>query len=134
MTRHIQPADNYDALLVQFRALISLRDSMEKTLIHYREKDYSLSQPVLEKLEEDLESEREMNHLLTQELAEVRGWQPIDTAPKNGSNFLVYLPKAKKRSFAAAYYQDGRYLHDRAGNSIVASHWMPLPACPKDTD
>jgi len=63
-------------------------------------------------------------------------WQPIETAPKDGSNFLVYLPKAKKRNYAAAYYDVSSsgifFLHDRAGVWLhnKATHWMPLPPPP----
>lgn len=66
--RTIIPADNYDALLTQFKALITLNSCLEEQISFYRDKDYSLSELRLNALESQIESEREMNAILTREL------------------------------------------------------------------
>jgi len=66
--REIIPADNYESLLRQFSALKSLNFYLEEQLTFYRNKDYTLSELRLKSLESQLESEKEMNAILTREL------------------------------------------------------------------
>jgi hypothetical protein len=74
------------------------------------------------------------------------GWQPIDTAPKDGTRVLVYgqrgdvidigswrgcgryRPRTKQRSayFEKAWGADGSHIF-----SPQPTHWMPLPDAPK---
>lgn len=70
-------------------------------------------------------------------------WQPIDTWPCGvGDLFLVYVPSAKRRKVtmsdgrtsAERWFVVGGYtVFDDRGNSVKATHWMPLPA-PPDAD
>lgn len=62
------PDNSYEGLKRQAFAMSNLVDSLEKQLSHYRSKDYELSERRLAKLEENLESEREMNAKLTEEI------------------------------------------------------------------
>lgn len=57
-------------------------------------------------------------------------WQPIDTAPKDGSDVLLYA------DFCYTAFWDGSFRGwvDNARGSlwpIPATHWMPLPEAPK---
>lgn len=66
------------------------------------------------------------------------GWQPIETAPMDGTMFLAY----RRGSFAAAYRvpRDDCEMWCFGGMSaavehspgIKPTHWMPLPQPPKD--
>jgi hypothetical protein len=56
----------------------------------------------------------------------VPGWQPIETAPKDGTLVLLYLPDGL---MACRRWQDN---HWRGWDSEDATHWMPLPAAPGD--
>lgn len=59
------------------------------------------------------------------------GWQPIETAPKDGSHFLAYEPTGDM--YRAAYGRDD-VLHAFCGQPVVYSpeptHWMPVPVSP----
>ena len=54
-------------------------------------------------------------------------WQPIETAPKDGTHFLAYEPCGDM--YRAAYHQDG-YIMAFGGQPVVdtpePTHWMPL--------
>lgn len=63
------PSQEYKVLLRQANALNSLVGSMEKELSVLREKVKSTDSYALERLKAELESEREMNAVLTGELA-----------------------------------------------------------------
>jgi len=70
---------------------------------------------------------------------ELEGWQPIDTAPRDGSTMLIttqwgvmfvgywYIPSEKEAS--EPYWRP-------VGTRIAAkpSHWMPLPNPPANKD
>jgi hypothetical protein len=66
-------------------------------------------------------------------------WQPIDTAPKNGTGIIVfYYPKA---GMAFAFWDGEDFLEVSVASGIVGvakqykpTHWMPLPAPPKKGD
>lgn len=75
-----------------------------------------------------------------------KGWQPISTAPKNGTAVLVYPPTWAGRGCSMAQYESDRYAakprpywsRDDAFGKIGYSrnkpptHWMPLPAGPAE--
>lgn len=69
-------------------------------------------------------------------------WQPIETAPKDGTNLLLYLPESEKRPIVVGYYsiplghEDESYWFEVEGDGgfmidVPATHWMPLPEPPK---
>lgn len=63
------------------------------------------------------------------------GWQPIETAPRDGAIILVGFSKSE--TLAIAYWEDGFWFDDADDCAYIGSgptHWMPLPAPPgKDT-
>ncbi len=61
-----------------------------------------------------------------------REWQPIETAPKDGTDILIFT---SYESFYVASYDDvfrapWRIRNDEGLNEHVPTHWMPLPAEP----
>lgn len=72
-------------------------------------------------------------------------WRPIETAPKDGTRILIYYaaPGASvKQAWSAnerghfirvARWDDGKWRLDMSGHfRLDATHWMPLPAHPKE--
>jgi hypothetical protein len=61
-------------------------------------------------------------------------WQPIETAPKDETDILVYLRFPGIVEMFVVYWDgDGWcYAHDRNGDPIVCNplFWMPLPSPP----
>jgi hypothetical protein len=68
-------------------------------------------------------------------------WQPIETAPKDGTRILFCGGESWPDLVRIGSYMDG---HIWSGNIVqqpsgiprewddVADHWMPLPAAPKE--
>lgn len=63
-------------------------------------------------------------------------WQPIETAPNDGTPFLVWLPVPQLNSnFQVAIFRPnvkligGRFAFDA---SCEPTHWIPLPEPPKE--
>jgi hypothetical protein len=57
-------------------------------------------------------------------------WQPIETAPRDGTIFLVWAPGAHGLSpmfSLCAWHEDAGFCIDELRH---ASHWMPLPDPP----
>lgn len=64
-------------------------------------------------------------------------WQPIETAPKDGTNILVFTPKGKARAGVVCGIHCGWWttLFDEWTTSdgdceMDPTHWMPLPEPP----
>jgi hypothetical protein len=66
-------------------------------------------------------------------------WQPIETAPKNGTVILVYRNLDGRQQMGTAYWgapfsASGWITKGTAGNTdmglLAPTHWMPLPAPP----
>ena len=68
-------------------------------------------------------------------------WQPIDTAPKDGTDILAYLEWTDKSGEIRVIRWDeemevwwGDYAYDPDDEFEYPTHWMPLPAPPKKGD
>jgi hypothetical protein len=60
-------------------------------------------------------------------------WQPIETAPKDGTMFLCFVPIKNHRLMLCRITSLGVLLaEDHMPAPWPASHWMPLPQPPKD--
>ena len=62
-------------------------------------------------------------------------WQPIDTAPKDNTAFLVWVP-GNRCTFSACRSSDGTLLEFFGGHGYsetlqTATHWMPMPEPPE---
>ena len=61
-------------------------------------------------------------------------WQPIETAPKDGTNILVYCSDFPEQM--VAYYGNGIVTDESCWQSglcpIHPTHWIPLPKQPKN--
>ena len=69
-------------------------------------------------------------------------WQPIETAPKDGTEVLVFWPYWSRKPFIAFYSGDvggwdgERCLsptHCEAYAERAPTHWMPLPEPPEES-
>jgi len=78
---------------------------------------------------------------------EEREWQPIETAPKDGTKFLAFWPEDEfpfvmhwaefDPETAAEIGEKGYFTYSEMAISDIgdppeATHWMPLPDPPKD--
>lgn len=61
---------------------------------------------------------------------QLEGWQPIETAPKDGSLFLIW---PYDDEHATGLWRRGRLIIACCGQGVGAdvTHWMPLPAPPQ---
>jgi len=61
-------------------------------------------------------------------------WMPIDSAPKDGEDKLLYVEKTGEQF--VGYLADGDWIyayHKHIGCFVCEpTHWMPLPPPPKD--
>lgn len=62
-------------------------------------------------------------------------WQPIETAPKDGTEVLVFGPR-QDGTYLAAYQYDDWWVAgpwDERWTELLSppTHWMPLPAPPE---
>jgi hypothetical protein len=58
-------------------------------------------------------------------------WQPIETAPKDGSDFLVFIANGKIT--IGRYIAGSHFAGDSLGNGdTLPTHWMPLPPKPSN--
>jgi len=82
------------------------------------------------------------------EVLRIYGWQPIETAPRDGTSVLIYMPEASRKKVMEAYWatpwegapEDQCWWstpHGPAGRGYTilpkaVTHWMRLPAAPGD--
>ena len=62
-------------------------------------------------------------------------WQPISTAPRDGSSFVVIRPGAKKHHYRVVFYSGifpRKPFKTYHGTYTDATHWIPLPKPPGD--
>jgi hypothetical protein len=64
-------------------------------------------------------------------------WQPIETAPRDGTRFAVLIPKPSRRTawtLGICHWEHGmiepRFIFDNWSTSPQPTHWMPLPPPP----
>ena len=58
-------------------------------------------------------------------------WQPIESAPRDGTEVLVYIrPKVFRLGWYFAPSSRTQGWRDENGKQIVPTHWMPLPPPP----
>jgi hypothetical protein len=84
----------------------------------------------IDKLVEDL---GEMGRL-AQELADLTkdgGWKPIETAPKDGTDFLAFCTYGRKHhQMVGCIARDGRFRSWPGRAAYNPDYWMPLPLAP----
>jgi hypothetical protein len=82
--------------------------------------------------------------MLSLGLAQGSGWQPIETAPKDGSTILIVKADAEVPDACTAHFRNGRWacmttedwdasseeVRDFAWYLNDATHWMPRPTPP----
>lgn len=56
-------------------------------------------------------------------------WQPIETAPRDGTHFLTYRPDRIQEAWWKSDSELGGFGFTYAGYSFP-THWMPLPKPP----
>lgn len=69
-------------------------------------------------------------------------WQPIETAPKDGTDILVTGKTNLGHGFKPYYIEITHWAKDNkvgkfifyVGNYSQPTHWMPLPVCPWQND
>lgn len=85
-------------------------------------------------------AERRAFQTIVQEVA-VMEWQPIETAPKDGTRFAVITPRSAFRfsetwRVGSCYWERGlkepRFIYDNWQTADHPTHWMPLPPPPKE--
>lgn len=63
--------------------------------------------------------------------ADANGWQPIASAPRDGTTFLTFTPGEPAYQYDLAQFDTA---HDEFGKwgcgFQYCTHWMPLPAAP----
>lgn len=63
-------------------------------------------------------------------------WQPIETAPKDGTAVLFYRGLSKQGCdwcmWVAHYSVEDQFWCDGEGRWTMGTHWMPLPLPPKE--
>ena len=74
-------------------------------------------------------------------------WSPIETAPKDGTNVLLYYPGYSRKEWIGRYYKNETYSHGvltrksegwhNGADTLLGmvkecdpTHWMPLPSPP----
>ena len=58
-------------------------------------------------------------------------WQPIDTAPSDGTKFLAYWPPSlEDTQYAICHFSFGVIWPSWIGKDNMPTHWMPLPTPP----
>ena len=61
----------------------------------------------------------------------VCGWQPIETAPKDGTRVLIYPSHFMDGKNQSVAWWNGEAWTDDEGPDMHPTHWHPLPDDPK---
>lgn len=64
-------------------------------------------------------------------------WLPIDTAPKDGTEILIFEPKHYNNDdaiYVVIYTRKGKWVESQGElyHTFYPTHWMPLPDPPKE--
>jgi hypothetical protein len=69
---------------------------------------------------------------------EMTEWQPIETAPRDGTHFLAYWTSsevdAHLKQYHVCHYSYGVLWPSWIKDNDMPTHWMPLPPPPKTED
>lgn len=63
-------------------------------------------------------------------LRDEREWRPIETAPKNGTEVLLWCERRQGHFIGVWDSSSDRW--KSFGNTIYATHWMPMPEPPDE--
>ena len=99
---------------------------------------YALPAEIRERAEELAGPIREMTRMelllaIGRALQESQGWQPIETAQKDGTEILCYGEYYGKPVLFVAIWNSVEW-YAGWGGSIQPTHWQPLPAPPADRE
>jgi hypothetical protein len=77
--------------------------------------------------------EARIRSALSAQVQDVAGWQPIETAPKDGSEILALWKRSQIQSngYGVVWFEDGSW-REFDYECLVSdpTHWMPLPSVP----
>lgn len=74
----------------------------------------------------------ELDAILRDELlAAIPRWRPIETAPRDGTEILGYCSNIKSFGLLSCF-KPGMWATNDGGYQRTPTHWMPLPAAPKE--
>jgi hypothetical protein len=64
-------------------------------------------------------------------------WKPIETAPKDGRHVLLacirFVCEGYHESDERGWFQANTHWTDTVDGSVIPTHWMRLPAPPKES-
>ena len=65
-------------------------------------------------------------------------WQPIESAPKDGTIVMIYWPTMSIHQYPTCAFNHGdeygwELVSNRDYGEVFPTHWMPLPEPPKET-
>jgi hypothetical protein len=58
-------------------------------------------------------------------------WQPIETAPKDGREVLIFVGSGYDGGVIVANWREGGGWNDWDGDLWEPTHWMPFPEAPE---
>lgn len=102
---HVKPADDYKTLRKQFGSLLTFASAGQDMLSVYMQKDYDLSEKRLKALEMSLESERDMNNELTNEIEQLRTPDPRDKIMQDMAKELTIMANWDKGQLSEDEYE-----------------------------
>lgn len=119
-----------------------------RTLKSEKHKLIKDSQDAADRYEKTLMEMHDYQMDIAAELAELKAaqeWQPIETAPKDGTIVLLHIPNMPAVSCTQAFYgstfcpieqveQEEHWRNASTDHQVyrTATHWRPLPSAPKE--
>lgn len=125
--RHINEAKTSDLIFgLQVERLAKTAQEMESTIKMLLDRLHDRTQGMLARQVKLMDTIRKLER-------EKRGWQPIATAPRDGTRVLCYSEYSKETDVLEFHH--GCWLrHADDGNwGRTISHWMPNPPAPQPT-